>query len=102
MLICAAFLAAFVHAAIAGEGVRHDRRVEQAAAQIAAAKIGELRGGHAHDADPMALIETWKRPLRLKQQPLPVPGAVPPLVFNHVDMLDPSVDRIVTGTVKLN
>jgi hypothetical protein len=97
-LICVCWLAA---PAFAGDEVRHDLRVERAAAQIAAAKIGDLRGGHAHDADPMALIETWKRPLRLRDGPGPAPAPVPPLVLNGGIAGDPSVDRVVTGSIRL-
>jgi hypothetical protein len=100
-LIITALLAVPLQPAHAGDGVRHDRRVERAAAQIAAAKIGDLRGSHAHDADPMALIETYKRPLRLKDRPEPAPVAVPPLVLNGGNAGDPSVDRVVTGSIRL-
>jgi hypothetical protein len=86
---------------LAGETVRHDRRVERAAAQIAAAKIGDLRGGHSHDADPAALIERFKRPLRLRETPPAQPNAIPPLVMNEGVRGEMSIDLTVTGSVRM-
>jgi hypothetical protein len=100
-LVIAACLAACAQSATAGDDVRHDLRVERAAARIAAAKIGELRGSHSHDADPMALIETYERPLRLKDKPRPVSGAIPPVVSND-DAPGPLLDPIATGSVRIN
>ena len=38
--------------AYANSDARHDRRLEQAAADIVASKIGEIRGGFGHNEKP--------------------------------------------------
>ena len=50
VLICTALAAAFAMPAFAG--TQYDRKLERAAIEIVAAKMGELRGGFAFDAKP--------------------------------------------------
>jgi hypothetical protein len=51
VLILAALAAAFSMPAFAGN--QYDRKLEQAAVEIVAAKMGELRGAFAFDAKPV-------------------------------------------------
>lgn len=51
VLIPAAFAAAFAMPASAGS--QYDRKLEQAAIEIVAARMGALRGGFAFDAKPV-------------------------------------------------
>jgi hypothetical protein len=50
IVLAATALAAMTGAALAEP--TYDRRIEEAAAQIVAAKIGDLRGGFAYDQIP--------------------------------------------------
>jgi hypothetical protein len=83
----------------------HDRRLEQAAVARAAAKIGDLRGGQAHDANIAELIEQPRKTLR---KPLPAPAndarkPLPPMVMNdELAQDDLFVDPIITGSNKKN
>ncbi len=94
-----AFLAAFggiiATAAYADDIVKHDRKVERAAAERIAGKLGDMRGGVSHDADLATLIE-------MKRKKLPRPmqtsnGALPPMVMNEVPE---GVDIMITGSNK--
>lgn len=64
-------IAAAASAGVAGAGDRpdHDARIAKAAAERAAAKLGDLRGGLRHDAGLSALIE--KDRLRTRGTGLP-------------------------------
>lgn len=41
--------------AYANSDARHDRRLEQAAAEIVASRIGDIRGGFLHDEQPVRI-----------------------------------------------
>jgi hypothetical protein len=55
MLITGAALLAVLAIPATAEN-RHDRKLEQAAIDIAVAKIGELRGGFSYDAEPVRIM----------------------------------------------
>lgn len=79
------------------EAARHDRRVEKAAAERAARKIGDLRGSFASDASLSALIEMDVRrrhPESDVKAEEAKDDALPPMVMNAFFELDP----IVTGS----
>ena len=42
--------------AYANSDTQHDVRLEQAAADIAASKMGEIRGGFRHDEEPVFVV----------------------------------------------
>ena len=81
----------------------HDRRLEQAAVARAAAKIGDLRGGQAHDANIAELIEQPRKTLR---KPMQAPASdarkpLPPMVMNDaLKHLDLFIDPVITGSNK--
>ncbi len=54
ILIAAALMLPSV--AYANSGTRHDQRLEQAAADIVASKMGEIRGGFRHDEQPVFVV----------------------------------------------
>lgn len=54
VLISAALSAAFAMPAFAG--TQYDKKLERAAIEIVAAKMGELRGGFSFDAKPVFVI----------------------------------------------
>lgn len=69
----AALAAAIVAAGSAVADERYDRKLDQAAAGIVAARIGALRGGFAPGERP-ALVEPAPAPEVRKARPDPVPG----------------------------
>ncbi len=93
LAILVSFLAGTAHA---DDIIKHDRKVERAAAERIAGKIGDMRGGASHDADLATLIE-------MKRKKLPRPmqtgnsAALPPMVMND---LPQGVDTMITGSNK--
>jgi hypothetical protein len=94
IVISGAFLAAAAPVAEAGDFEKYDHKVERAAAERAAAKIGDLRGGAVHDADLATLIEMKRKKLPRPQKAADE-NALPPMVS-----IDPpeGVDVIITGS----
>jgi hypothetical protein len=84
------------------QGPGHDRRLEQAAVARAAAKIGDLRGGQAHDANIAELIEQPRKTLRKPPPPpaqQPSRKPLPPMVMNDpLAQDDLFVDPVITGS----
>lgn len=84
-------------AAHAEEPAKHDRKVERAAAERIAVKIGDLRGGVSHDADLAALIEMKMKKLPRPMQTGTANNGLPPMVMNDVPA---GLDTMITGSNK--
>ncbi|MEZ5871858.1 MAG: hypothetical protein R3D32_08420 [Nitratireductor sp.] len=99
---------------------RYDRNIERAAAQIAAKKLGELRGGFSHDVnvDMVTITASTEKPEEASGQYLlrAVPSAqdqlpagdepqrvmqrenaLPPIVLDNNGWSDLGVDPVMTG-----
>lgn len=95
---CATLALLFGGQAIAGETLKHDLKVEQAAAIRAAARIGDLRGGQTHDADIAELIMLRNKKLPRPMLANPSEVSLPPMVMNEA--VPEGVDMIITGSNK--
>jgi hypothetical protein len=81
-------------AATASAETRYDRNIEQAATEIVAAKIGDIRGGFSFDARPAFV--SGKDAIRTGS--IPTPG-VTVVADPWQDGLAPAVDRKVSPTL---
>lgn len=98
-------MAAAASGAWATDRPSHDVKVEKAAAERVAARLGGLRGGLAHDAGLAALIERDR--VRTSTQPVrPRRRGLPPIVMDAPQGVDltltgatapDGVDPIITG-----
>ena len=87
--------------ALAGEA-RFDRKLEAAAAKIAAEKLGEIRGSIDHDETPLIITQKLLRKEASQRSLLPRPSwvppkgekALPPMVTNLLSKFD----YIITGS----
>ncbi|MCU0790436.1 MAG: hypothetical protein MUE79_05205 [Nitratireductor sp.] len=93
----AAAMACALMPAAAVENRPHDKRVEQAAMERAAAKIGELRGALAHDARLADILALPRRRLMPPRTGRPH-SALPPIVMNE-QWTDRLVDLVATGSI---
>ena len=97
VLICAALSAAFAMPAFAG--TQYDRKLERAAIEIVAAKMGELRGGFSFDAKPaFVTVEP------AEQRDDTVTGSIVPTTFAGGEKdwgrdLAPAVERRISRVI---
>jgi len=96
---CFVLISAFgTNSAQAEEAPRYDRKIEKAAAERVAAKLGELRGTIRPEAEDV-LYDEDNKPYRVLGFPIikeQIKGSgLPPIVSRDA----PDIDRIMTGSV---
>ncbi|MGI9352598.1 MAG: hypothetical protein ACR2O3_13625 [Rhizobiaceae bacterium] len=90
--------------ALAGEA-RFDRKLEAAAAKIAAEKLGEIRGSIDHDKIPLIITQKLLRKEEAQSSLLPRPSwvapkgetALPPMVSNLLSKFDYTITGSING-----
>jgi len=97
VLIPAALAAAFATPALAGN--QYDRKLEQAAIEIVAAKMGELRGGFAFDAKPVFVVAEPAEPRDRTVTGSIAPAAIAAGGTGWGSDLAPAVERRISRAV---